>query len=391
MHIGHIKKALENRSVTTVDQIDELCKQSLSRLSVLASITVGDEKIINLPYDRTSFIAIDPVAVMQSAASFLKAIVKSDFAPGDEIEEAQLPYLDTYADGVHLQERKDADFNWAELLGSAAVPNPFAVTTDFPVAESDTSLIVLAGNKQSGKTLMNNLILRPDVIIRHGEPNEPVWDRKPGTIRASRFSSALFGYLTFGSVGLLTSIDSLKNETYRMEGAAAAGGVQPSLLLVLCDLSLLASYMKSSLITLINPLMTEEGMDFFVGQVDANVGGYIHMRQTGGAASVVSSFIRAKGERQDITYILREKLDRYTKSKRLQESKGMGRGVNTLESINENVTFAKGDEPFSSPNESEDLSLLNPSSNIPGVSKSTAPVIEESASMKPVDVYHNFI
>jgi hypothetical protein len=351
MQSSHITKALEASGLTVEDALQRI-DETVKRLTDLADITPTPEgfeskNVISLPYDRKSALVID----LEKFEKYAKAFIKTAF-----VADSQIKYLDNYSGGVSLTPMRDFD-EPNELTNSSAVPFMEVNKTDYLVEQVEIGLFVICGLNRSGKSVIANDVLNPDVRIRHGEPKEDRFDLHPQAVRAARFTSALFGCLVFGSIGLTSAIDSLKNEAYRIDGAAGEGGIQPQLVLILSDLSLIASFLHAPIIALVNPMVNEDAMRKFANQADSNVSAYIYMKRTDDdKASVAEAFVRMNGNRVSISDQLSDRLNNHFKTRANELVKSASTGFNNFEPSHAGQKFtistsaSANTTPFAQPN-----------------------------------------
>lgn len=314
MQSSFIVEALKARGVEP-DSAVAMFTKTTSRLRVaareLAPIGHESDNLLYMPYDDRSVVVLDINELEKRGTAFIKALFSSEDVVINTIDRFVGKSV-TLVSYKALEEQFSSLIGAADLTNSAMIPFPELNASSHLVPDATIGLWTIVGLKSSGKSVMANGVLSPDVRIRHGEPKETAWDSHPQAIRASRFTSTVFAAVLFGSMGLVTSIDSLKNEAYRIKGSAGEKGIQPQLVLLLSDLALLASYLSAPLLALVNPMVRDEGMDLFADQVDSNVTGYIYMKRTSdGKASVEDAFVRHDGDRIDVSDLFSRQLEVY--------------------------------------------------------------------------------
>nr|QYF49769.1 MAG: hypothetical protein 2 [Guangxi cysto-like virus 5] len=120
-------------------------------------------------------------------------------------------------------------------------------------------LHVIAGGWGSGKTEFVMEVLKPDVVIRYGEPAE-YHDNSENvfTYSASSADAVVALSLLLGSSNLTIAIDSLREFVFGLTGAAGSGGVSMSLYSLVTTLSNLYARAGICVAGVLNPMMAED-------------------------------------------------------------------------------------------------------------------------------------
>lgn len=135
------------------------------------------------------------------------------------------------------------------------VPNWSAASTEWPVQGHQPGLMVVLGASGSGKSTFA-ASLRPDVILRYGEPKETIQIADDTTILCVE-SGVQLVLLTFG-LGLLGKkicIDSFRSFIYGLSGPAVEKGLVGTFFNLLTNFGNLITHAHSSVVVVCNPMV----------------------------------------------------------------------------------------------------------------------------------------
>lgn len=172
-------------------------------------------------------------------------------------------------------------FSEAELPMSQMVP-PTGV--DFLVPGLCAGAMFLIGNTGAGKTTFLNKALKPDAILRWGEPSEDV-DIQDNVIHTRTYADTVMLAVFLTCMGARVAIDSIRVVAYGMRSQAGAKGVAARLPLEGTAISLAFSRAKGVGVVALNPLLEEDATTFLVSQLASSATGAIHLRDAGNIVS----------------------------------------------------------------------------------------------------------
>lgn len=138
-----------------------------------------------------------------------------------------------------------------------ALPMADVEATDWPVKQGLPGLTVVLGETKSGKTHYVVNVLRPDVIIRFGEPMEHV-NFADNVCVVDSFTRVLGLAITLGLMGKTVAIDSLRKLVFGLKGSATEGGVSALVYDMVTELSNLFSSIGVSIVATVNPMVQDE-------------------------------------------------------------------------------------------------------------------------------------
>jgi len=159
-------------------------------------------------------------------------------------------------------------------ISTVALTNRVPTLRSWPVAEVFPGLVIMMGVTGSGKSVQLNDKLKPDVLIRWGEPYE-MYDAQENAIHPSNADEVIAMALVFGALGLRVAIDSLRTLVFKLKGPASTGGIITTFYSLLTDLSNLFNQFDAAVVAIVNPMVQNDMVDFVYQQSIACTAGGI--------------------------------------------------------------------------------------------------------------------
>lgn len=157
------------------------------------------------------------------------------------------------------------------------IPNvPFSdvlTPSEWPIPNSFPGVFSIIGGTGAGKSKWLNKVLRPDIIVRVGEPTED-YDVMPGVVVAPSLGLGFTAALLVAAIGMTVAIDSIRIAAYEIGGAAGDKGIKSSLYTFITSISNIAAWLDVTIPVVINPMMASEAIQLvYTNACSSGVGG----------------------------------------------------------------------------------------------------------------------
>lgn len=157
------------------------------------------------------------------------------------------------------------------------IPNvPFSdvlTPSEWPVPNSFPGVFSIIGGTGAGKSKWLSKVLKPDIVVRVGEPTED-YDIMNGVVVTPSLGVGFTAALLVASVGMTVAIDSIRIAAYEIGGAAGDKGIKASLYTFITSISNIAAWLDVTVPVVINPMMATEAIQLvYTNACSSGVGG----------------------------------------------------------------------------------------------------------------------
>lgn len=252
--------------------------QTLSNRKILSSADFTQKEIDSL-LNKASFLAegqrqeviftFEDVEIVFSTTAFV-AVLKR-LLPALRREKGKPRFDVTYDDLRVLPEfisvRNSSDESFHVVRHRMASSTIIFAPNSFIVPDLMNGIVVLLGEKHSGKTTFVQTELDIDFIIRTGEPLEAI-DADPRIIPSNGLVDTLRLMLLLGFLEYRVAVDSLRELVYSVKGAASAGGIIPMVYTLMTNLNNLLASIGGVVLATMNPMVANQEA---LGQLQENM------------------------------------------------------------------------------------------------------------------------
>lgn len=240
-----------------VDKLQQAIESLPLQLQILAKPMPLNKQVLKAYAERVIAIAAESESVRGEdirPSAILKDVALFQATKGASVDTE----MDVLASGVYAvpsYSRQASNINW-------------------PVKGIYPGVVALMGATASGKSKYSAEVLKPDVLIRWGEPTEE-YDANANVVHVATLDELLVAALVLGGLGLRVVCDSIRPLLFRLKGAASAGGVVAVFYSLLTDLSNVCSFFDATVVMVVNPMVEAEKLDTVYSQVSASTVGAI--------------------------------------------------------------------------------------------------------------------
>lgn len=273
-----------------LEAVKEGSQDALARLQFLRSQTRFTDGQIMLSVGKETWAVV--LGRMEKAISFL-------IEKGDLLSEEDLRGIASWLVIIPSTTASTTSGRKPVKLLGIHTPCPLGYTQakSYPVEGLRPGMIAILGRAGSGKSEFIVNTLQPQVLIRCGEPQER-FDESPSVIKVSSVLEAFSLSCLFGVCGLRVAIDGFRDLYYRLDGAAAEGGLTAAVYNVLTGMNNVYASLGTNVFVAVNPQTTNE--DKFNDVVERHYGAIVGVIKIEDSSPTMDAWRTENGRVHDV-------------------------------------------------------------------------------------------